>query len=113
DPRRDTAEGGRRRLVAGGPGRRHPARARLRELRPVQELRGARRRLPPARRGARVVKRSAGQLEFGVLVLVTLGLVAFGLVIVYSASSGEATVNADDPAYYLKRQAIYALVGLV
>ncbi len=59
------------------------------------------------------MKRSAGQLEFGVLVLVTLGLVAFGLVMVYSASSGEATVNADDPAYYLKRQAIYAVIGLV
>ena len=44
--------------------------------------------------------------------LVTLGLVAFGLVMVYSASSARAAVAADDPAYYLKRQAVYALVGL-
>jgi cell division protein FtsW len=57
--------------------------------------------------------RGGGQVEFHLLVLVTLGLVAFGLVMVYSASSGRAAVNADDPAYYLKRQAIYALIGLV
>jgi cell division protein FtsW len=56
--------------------------------------------------------RGGGQLEFHLLVLVTLGLVAFGLVMVYSASSGRAAVAADDPAYYLKRQAVYALMGL-
>jgi cell division protein FtsW len=56
--------------------------------------------------------RGGGQLEFHLLVLVTLGLVAFGLVMVYSASSGRAAVAADDPAYYLKRQAVYALIGL-
>ena len=54
-----------------------------------------------------------GQLEFRLLVLVTLGLVAFGLVMVYSASSGRAAVAAGDPAYYLKRQALYACLGLV
>ncbi|MBD0317005.1 MAG: putative lipid II flippase FtsW [Thermoleophilia bacterium] len=53
-----------------------------------------------------------GQLEFHLLVLVTLGLVAFGLVMVYSASSARAAVAAGDPAYYLKRQAIYAALGL-
>ncbi len=53
-----------------------------------------------------------GHLEYHLLVLVTLGLVAFGLVMVYSASSARAAVAADDPAYYLKRQALYALVGL-
>lgn len=52
------------------------------------------------------------QLEYGLLALVTLGLVAFGLVMVYSSSSARAAVGADDPAYFLKRQAIYALVGL-
>ena len=51
-------------------------------------------------------------LEYHVLVLVTLGLVAFGLVMVYSASSARAAVAAGDPAYYLKRQAIYACIGL-
>jgi cell division protein FtsW len=53
-----------------------------------------------------------GQLEYHLLVLVTLGLVAFGLVMVYSASSARAALDADDPAYYLKRQAVYALVGI-
>jgi cell division protein FtsW len=56
--------------------------------------------------------RGGGQLEFHLLVLVTLALVAFGLVMVYSASSARAAVAADDPAYYLKRQAVFALVGL-
>jgi cell division protein FtsW len=44
--------------------------------------------------------------------LVTMGLVAFGLVMVYSATSASATLANGDPAYYLKRQAIYAVLGL-
>ncbi len=68
--------------------------------------------LPRARRGA--VKRPGGShLEYHLLVLVTLGLVAFGLVMVYSASSARALLSADAPSYYLKRQAIYAVMGLV
>ncbi len=60
------------------------------------------------------MKRPAGtQLEYHLLVLVTLGLVAFGLVMVYSASSARALLSSDAPSYYLKRQAIYALMGLV
>jgi cell division protein FtsW len=53
-----------------------------------------------------------GQLEYHLLVVVTLALVAFGLVMVYSASSARAALAADDPAYYLKRQALYALAGI-
>jgi cell division protein FtsW len=45
-------------------------------------------------------------------VLVTLGLVAFGLVMVYSATSAPAAIRNGDPSSYLKRQAIYAVVGL-
>ena len=60
------------------------------------------------------MKRPAGtNLEYHLLVLVTLGLVAFGLVMVYSASSARALLSADAPSYYLKRQAIYAVMGLV
>jgi len=60
------------------------------------------------------VKRpSGGGFEYHLLVVVTLGLVAFGLVMVYSASSARAALAADDPAYYLKRQAVYALLGIV
>ncbi len=54
-----------------------------------------------------------GQLDSSVLILVTLGLVAFGLVMVYSATSASAALANGDPAYYLKRQGIYAALGLV
>ncbi len=47
------------------------------------------------------------------LVLVTLGLVAFGLVMVYSATSASAAVGNGDPMSFLKRQAIYACLGIV
>jgi cell division protein FtsW len=52
------------------------------------------------------------RVEAQVLVLVTLALVAFGLVMVYSATSAAAAIGDGDPGYYLKRQGIYALVGL-
>jgi cell division protein FtsW len=58
-------------------------------------------------------RRATTHLEYHLLVLVTLALVAFGLVMVYSASSARALLGSDDPAYYLKRQAIYAVAGLV
>jgi cell division protein FtsW len=58
-------------------------------------------------------RRASTQLDYHLLVLVTLALVAFGLVMVYSASSARALLGADDPAYYLKRQALYAVAGLV
>ncbi len=54
-----------------------------------------------------------GQLDSSGLILVTLGLVAFGLVMVYSATSASAALANGDPAYYLKRQGIYAALGLV
>jgi len=51
------------------------------------------------------------QLEAHLLVLVTLALVAFGLVMVYSATSAPAAIGNGDPSSYLKRQAAYAVVG--
>ena len=56
---------------------------------------------------------SDGQLEQRLLVLVTLGLVAFGLVMVYSATSAAAALGDGDPMTFLKRQAVYALLGVV
>lgn len=53
-----------------------------------------------------------GHLESRILVLVTLALVAFGLVMVYSATSAAAAIGDGEPMYYLKRQAAYALLGL-
>jgi cell division protein FtsW len=52
------------------------------------------------------------RVESQILVLVTLGLVAFGLVMVYSATSAAAAVGDGDPGYYLKRQTVYALLGV-
>jgi cell division protein FtsW len=57
------------------------------------------------------VKRT--QLDVQILVLVTFALVAFGLVMVYSATSASATVSNGDPNSYLKRQGIYAAIGLL
>ncbi len=54
-----------------------------------------------------------GQLEARLLTLVTLGLVAFGLVMVYSATSAPAALGGGDPGYYLKKQGVYALAGLI
>jgi cell division protein FtsW len=58
-----------------------------------------------------VVKK--GQLEQHLLVLVTLALVAFGLVMVYSATSAPAALAKTDPMSYLKKQGVYALIGVV
>ena len=53
------------------------------------------------------------ELDSRLLILVTLALVAFGLVMVYSATSAAAAVGGKDPSYYLKRQGIYATLGIV
>jgi cell division protein FtsW len=53
-----------------------------------------------------------GQFDSHILVLVTLGLTAFGLVMVYSATSASAALGGSDPGFYLKREAIYALIGV-
>jgi cell division protein FtsW len=60
-----------------------------------------------------VKPRPAGQLEQRLLVLVTLGLVAFGLVMVFSATSASAALGASDPMTFLVKQGAYALAGLV
>ena len=54
-----------------------------------------------------------GQFEGQLLLLITLALVAFGLVMVFSATSGQATLGNGDASYYLRKQGLYALVGLV
>jgi cell division protein FtsW len=53
-----------------------------------------------------------GHAESNVLILVTLSLVAFGMVMVYSATSASAALGGGNPMYYLKRQGIYAAIGL-
>src|SRR5215468_2325623 len=53
------------------------------------------------------------ELDSRLLIMVTLALVAFGLVMVYSATSAAAAVGGKDPSYYLKRQGMYAALGIV
>jgi len=53
-----------------------------------------------------------GELEARLLILVTLGLVAFGLVMVYSATSAPAALGGGNPMGYLERQGTYAVLGL-
>jgi cell division protein FtsW len=53
-----------------------------------------------------------GELESRILILVTLALVAFGIVMVYSATSASAAVGGANPNYYLERQGIYAVLGI-
>jgi cell division protein FtsW len=50
--------------------------------------------------------------ESQLLVLVTLALTAFGLVMVYSATSASAALGHANPAGYLERQAAYAAIGI-
>jgi cell division protein FtsW len=53
------------------------------------------------------------RLDQRILAFVTLGLVAFGLVMVYSATSASAALGNGDPMSYLKRQTVYAILGVV
>src|SRR5436190_3585261 len=52
-------------------------------------------------------------LEWQLLVLVPLALTAFGLVMVYSATSASAALGHANPTGYLERQTIYAVIGVV
>ena len=50
-------------------------------------------------------------LEWQLLVLVTLGLTAFGLIMVYSSTSASAALGNGNPTGYLERQGAYAFLG--
>lgn len=47
-----------------------------------------------------------------VLAAIVIGLIAFGVVMVYSASAVQATLHQHDPQFFLKKQGAYAIVGL-
>ncbi|HYQ11734.1 MAG TPA: FtsW/RodA/SpoVE family cell cycle protein, partial [Gaiellaceae bacterium] len=59
------------------------------------------------------MRQKALQFEWNMLVLVTAALVLFGLVMVYSATSGSAALGDANPLGYVERQVIYAFIGLV
>src|SRR6266542_2425025 len=50
--------------------------------------------------------------EWHILTLVTLALTAFGIVMVYSATSASAAIGGANPMSYLERQGTYAVLGL-
>ena len=52
------------------------------------------------------------QFEWNLLVLVTAALVLFGLVMVYSATSGSAALGNANPLGFVERQVTYAAIGL-
>lgn len=47
------------------------------------------------------------------LFFIILFLVGFGLIMVYSTSAYTATLDGYGPTYYLKRQAFFAIVGII
>lgn len=48
-----------------------------------------------------------------VMAAIVIALIGFGVVMVYSASAVQATLHWHDPQFFLKRQAMYAFVGVV
>ncbi|MCR4587969.1 MAG: putative lipid II flippase FtsW [Lachnospiraceae bacterium] len=61
-------------------------------------------------------KKNSGTNEYFVdysLLFIVIFLVGFGLLMIYSVSSYKAFASTGDSAYFLKRQAIAALLGLV
>lgn len=61
--------------------------------------------------GQQLQLRLAQRLDLG-LTLSVLALLGLGLVMVASASIGIADRNLGDPLYFLKRQAVYVVLGL-
>ena len=57
-------------------------------------------------------RRKARSLEWQLLVLVPLALTAFGLVMVYSATSAPAALGNGNPVGFLERQGVYAFIGI-
>jgi cell division protein FtsW len=66
-------------------------------------------RARPVRREG--VKRERHHVSYPLL-LAVIGLVAGGVVMVYSASSVMAYISNDDPAFYGIQQAVFAVIGL-
>ena len=58
-------------------------------------------------------KYSTSRFFDSTLMLTVILLIIFGLVILYSVSSYEASVTFNDPTYYFRKQAINTVVGLV
>jgi cell division protein FtsW len=58
------------------------------------------------------VRSKRHQFEWNLLVLVTTALVLFGIVMVYSATSGSAALGNANPLGFVEKQVTYAVVGV-
>ena len=47
------------------------------------------------------------------LALATIGVSCFGLLMIYSATRASLISEGLDPGYYLKRQAVFVVIGIV
>ncbi|MDP9073636.1 MAG: FtsW/RodA/SpoVE family cell cycle protein, partial [Actinomycetota bacterium] len=47
------------------------------------------------------------------LAVATIGVACFGLLMIYSATRDKLVAKGIDPAYYLKRQAVFLVLGIV
>jgi len=47
------------------------------------------------------------------LVLATVGIACFGLLMIYSATRARLGLSGQDPAYYLKRQSVFIVLGVL
>ena len=98
------------------PRRGRAAGPRVRQLRRLPRLRAARRALPSPGRSSSMKKgkRSATPVEYSLLLTATLCLLAFGVVMVFSASSTTQLLGeSGDSAFYLKRTLIFGALGLL
>ena len=66
----------------------------------------------PKERRKRIRFWNPGNFYDFTLLFLIIFLVGFGLVMVYSASSYTAALDYGSSAYYLKRQAVFAVIGL-
>lgn len=61
---------------------------------------------------SKIRRKNKGQIDYTLLVIVVF-MLAFGLIMVYSASSYNATLNTGDSLFYLKKQAASCVIGIV
>ena len=60
-------------------------------------------------RSGRIKK--TGYFDYGMVFVIVL-LLAFGMVMLYSTSSYTASLRLGDSAYFVKRQAVFSIIGL-
>jgi cell division protein FtsW len=67
-----------------------------------------------SKKASKKAKKPSPPIEYSLLLTATMCLLAFGVVMVFSASSTTSLLGASgDPYYYLKRTALFGAVGLV